>query len=214
MKISNEEERTLKNQKCIVVNFCYEILLKIKLIDETIFPDKPLSILLDNFTEVEFEASYHFNEKNIKDESKHYYMIWLKGASKRIKKNNLKMEALRVAIHEVRHRVQHDSKKIRLLNHNDLKFFIVNNPKNRLEKYFSSPNYGEFIDFATKKSPHNFDAMVLEDIAMRLLNNNYDDENIRRISLSVINQSAEDVIKKLIHEDITMKVVSDENFFV
>lgn len=191
--------KSLKHHEIINI-ISSEIYSKIKLIDGTIFPDNPLGVRLDKDTEFLAEASHHFDENNINNNPEHYYVVWEKGIfnKKLNERKNPKKDALRIALHEVRHRVQHDLKmKVRLLNLDDIKQFIVNEPKNALEKYFSSSDYKEFIDYAVKKSSYDFDAMITEDIAMNFLMGNYSDGNIKKISLDIVKQSAEVILKIL-----------------
>ncbi len=177
-----------------------ELESKIKLIDESIFPDKPLDVRLDKDTESGAEASHHFDESDSDNGKEHFYTVWGKGVQDKLGgKDNSKKEVLRIALHEVRHRVQHDL-NVQMLNINDLKQFMVENPKTLLETYFSSPDYRDFINYATSKSDNDFDAMVVENIAMKLLRGNYSDENIKKITNDIVKQPADvilDYLKKL-----------------
>jgi len=175
-----------------------ELQSKIELIDKTIFPDKPLDVHLDVDTESQAEASHHFDDNNLSNEKEHFYTIWEKGIrnNQLVEKENAEKEVLRIALHEVRHRVQHDL-NAQMLNINDLKQFMVENPKTSLETYFSSPDYKNFLDFMINKSENDFDAMVVEDIAMKILRGNYDNENIKKVSEDIVKQSAKAILDYL-----------------
>lgn len=173
---------------------------KIELIDKTIFPNKPLDVRLDADSESQAEASHHFDDSDLSNEKERFYTVWEKGIQNNqlTEKNNPEKEVLRIALHEVRHRVQHDL-NTKMLNINDLKQFVVENPKTSLETYFSSLDYKKFLDYmiSSNKSENDFDAMVVEDIAMKLLKGNYDDESIKKISDAILKQSADVIIDYL-----------------
>jgi len=181
-----------------------ELLSKIKILDITIFPNKPLSIHLDTNTESGAEASHHFDDNDSNNTNEHFYTVWKKGIENNqlIDKINPEKELLRIALHEVRHRVQHDL-NIKMLDINNLKQFIVENPKTPLEKYFSSDDYQKFLEYitTTNKSENDFDAMVVEDIAIKLLKGNYSDKNIEKIAKDIIQQSSEIILKKIKEEN-------------
>lgn len=194
--ISEKDAEKIKNEELL----SSELQSKIKLIDESIFPDKPLNVHLDKNTESGAEASHHFDEKDSDNDKEHFYTVWEKGIQNKLDgKDNSEKEVLRIALREVRHRVQHDL-NAQMLNINDLKQFMVENPKTLLETYFSSPDYRDFINYATSKSDNDFDAMVVENIAMKLLRGNYSDENIKKITNDIVKQPADvilDYLKKL-----------------
>ena len=175
-----------------------EIKAKIELIDKTIFPNNPLNVQVDADTETKFVAAHRFDDKDYNNASEHFYSVWEKGIhdSQIDGKDNPEKEILRIALHEVRHRVQHDL-NVKMITLEDLEQFIVEDPKTLLQTYFSSPSYKNFLEVAMSKSKNDFDAMVVEGIAIKLLRGDYSGENIKIIADSVIKQSADIVLEYL-----------------
>lgn len=204
LEVVAEREKNIENEMLFkkfegLENHSDRLELSLKLIDKKIFPENPLPIKIVEKIEKNnqtFVASHHFDESESEKEiiKNECYEV-----SKEIDEKNYKNLAtiIGIAIHEVRHRVQH-TLPIELFTKENIKEFEQKYPFLKSIQKEKEKSLSELImeKFSKDLSPNDFDAVLVERLSLYLLKNKIPLSEILSILLK---NDAEEIIKNIEH---------------
>jgi len=169
----------------------------LKTLDKISFPKSPLPIKKVDNIESKYknsknsQASYNFDKNEDGEIINESYQI-----NKNLEENrkNNKEELIGIAIHEVRHRFQHEKENLELFTPKNLKRFQKNSLTLKLFKEKTGETFKHFIEreHSSYLSKNDFDAIVVENLSRGLI---YEGISLSKIQ-SIVSKDAEEIIKR------------------